>query len=96
MESLHRAGGVALLQPLLEFVQGWIEQAQNHSGPKRTRLVAEVVDDASTNGIAILAGGVSDQIPFTTALENDLLATMCEMRTYLASGEAPGARWIEP
>src|ERR1019366_4863388 len=33
VERPRRGGGVALFQPLLEFVQGWIEQAQNHSGP---------------------------------------------------------------
>jgi CRISPR-associated exonuclease Cas4 len=59
-------------------------------------LVEDVSGVRPPYGVVVLAGGVRERVPFTAALERDVRATMAEMRRVLATGEAPGPRWVAP
>jgi len=44
--------------------------------------------------VVVLAGGAQERVPFTPDLERDVRRAMAEMRRVLATGEAPGPRWV--
>jgi CRISPR-associated exonuclease Cas4 len=59
-------------------------------------LVHEAYGVRPPYGVVALSGGIEKCVPFTPSLERQLLATMTEMREFLATGAEPGARWVAP
>lgn len=59
-------------------------------------LVQEVYAVRPPYGVLVLADGVQERIPFTPALEQRLVDTMAEMRSFLAADVEPGPIWIAP
>ena len=59
-------------------------------------LVQEAYGVRPPYGVVALSGGIEERVPFTSTLERQLLATMAEMREFLATGAEPGARWVAP
>jgi CRISPR-associated exonuclease Cas4 len=59
-------------------------------------LVEEAYGVRPPYGVVALSGGIEERVPFTPLLERQLLATMAEMRQFLATGAEPGARWVAP
>ena len=59
-------------------------------------LVEEAYGVRPPYGVVALSGGIEERVPFTSTLERQLLATMAEMREFLATGAEPGARWVAP
>ena len=59
-------------------------------------LVHEAYGVRPPYGVVALSGGTEERVPFTPSLERQLLATMAEMREFLATGAEPGARWVAP
>jgi CRISPR-associated exonuclease Cas4 len=59
-------------------------------------LVEDVYGVRPPYGVLVLAGGVSEQVPFTPELEQRLLRTMADMRALLAMDTEPGPRWVAP
>ena len=59
-------------------------------------LVEEAYGVRPPYGVVALSGGIEERVPFTPLLERQLLATMAEMREFLATGAEPGARWVAP
>jgi CRISPR-associated protein Cas4 len=57
-------------------------------------LVQEAYGVRPPYGVLVLAGGVQQRIPFTSALECRLLETMAEMRALLADEMEPGRIWV--
>jgi CRISPR-associated exonuclease Cas4 len=56
-------------------------------------LVQEVYGVRPAYGVLVLAGSVREVVPFTQALERQLLDTMVRMRHLLATDAEPGPRW---
>ena len=59
-------------------------------------LVQEVYGVRPPYGLLVLAGGVQEEVPFTTELEAQLLDTMARMRGVLVTDDEPGPRWVAP
>jgi CRISPR-associated exonuclease Cas4 len=57
-------------------------------------LVEEVYGVRPTHGLVVLAGGIQERVEFTSALEERLLDTMAEMRSFLRADAEPGPRWV--
>lgn len=57
-------------------------------------LVEEIYQMRLPHGVVILADEVRVYVPFTEGLEREVRETMSEMRLFVASGCAPGRRWV--
>ena len=57
-------------------------------------LVQDVYGARPPYGVVVLAGGAQERVPFSEELERSVLRAMAEMRRTLATGEAPGRRWV--
>lgn len=92
-DQLVRVGG--LLIPVEHKPTAWrLQPSHVLQVAAQCLLVQDVYGVRPPYGLVVLAGGTRQRVEFSPPLEQRLLATMAQMRTFLYASEAPEPRWI--